>query len=281
MKKISTYIIAFLICAIAFLGYKYYDFGRRLEGDRYVASFAGQRDLEKLSYDKRNINDNLRKQLDMNVSKVKPFYSLDSESNFMADSICSLLEKEKQNNSHFDKSEISKQVKTYEVFIVSAMKSYPLAPKLKTKFLNTIHSQSIFPANADDSLKFLLTEVNVRKMQNSLSRYLYAGIGKSDYKFDTYRAFVRSDRPVLKNGDDYVADIFLGAYDSHSNPDIKMEGGEILNVESGSAKYETRAIGEGKHPVEGEIIVTAPNGEKMPYRFKTCYYVVPKEKKQK
>jgi gliding motility-associated protein GldM len=70
----------------------------------------------------------------------------------------------------------------------------------------------------------------------------------------------------------YEAEIFLGAYDSHQNPPIQLNG-QNLEVKDGKAVYKTTASGEGERKLDGNIIVTAPDGTKKPYPFKTAYQV--------
>ena len=113
---------------------------------------------------------------------------------------------------------------------------------------------------------------DVRNTESNMIAYLFKKINANDYKFDNLTAIITSPSPIVLQNQEYSAKVFLGAYDSHSNPDVILNG-QKLEVKDGVAEYKVRASGDGEKKIEGQIIVTAPNGEKKPYKFSSAYQV--------
>ncbi len=113
----------------------------------------------------------------------------------------------------------------------------------------------------------------VKNTEGNLVKYLLSQIGATDYKFDNLRAIVSAKNPVVLEGQKYEAEIFLGAYDSKSNPDIIVNGA-ASKVEDGMAKYSVGATGQGNKKLTGDIIVKNPaTGEVKKYPFSQEYQV--------
>jgi len=101
---------------------------------------------------------------------------------------------------------------------------------------------------------------------------------------DAVAARVMSRTNYVLLGEDYEADIFLGAYSSTAQPDMRIgtldEGGENLArttdslvVENGMGKYRVKADREGVFTYEGTVDYTMPSGEVRHYPFKSEYIV--------
>ena len=113
---------------------------------------------------------------------------------------------------------------------------------------------------------------DVKNTESNMISYLFGTIGQDDFKFDQLDAIISSDKPIVLQGQQYEAKIFLGAHDSHQNPEIEMNG-QQLKVENGVAEYKVATTGEGERKLDGKIIVKAPDGTKKEYPFKTAYQV--------
>ncbi|MDQ3072054.1 MAG: gliding motility protein GldM, partial [Bacteroidota bacterium] len=113
---------------------------------------------------------------------------------------------------------------------------------------------------------------SVRNGEAELVRYLFSKSGETDFKFDNLQAIVSSTTPFVLQGQEYTAEIFLGAYSSTQNPTITVNG-QQLQVAGGKATYKVKAQGTGEKPVNAVITVKDPKGGTTSYDFKTAYQV--------
>jgi gliding motility-associated protein GldM len=114
---------------------------------------------------------------------------------------------------------------------------------------------------------------DVRNAQSEVSKVLMSQVGQADFKFDNLVAIVKSETPAVYAGQEYKAEIFLGAYSSTQNPTI-IANGSAHKVEAGKATYTVGTAGStGEKSLSGKIEVTDPSGEKKVYPFETKYQV--------
>lgn len=93
-------------------------------------------------------------------------------------------------------------------------------------------------------------------------------------KPDTYIPIVSADKSYVIKGDDYRAELFLGAYSSTAdNMDIKVNGRK-LRVRDGKAVFNSKTKGYGKKSNNLEITMTDPiTGERKLFKKKFEYEV--------
>jgi gliding motility-associated protein GldM len=82
--------------------------------------------------------------------------------------------------------------------------------------------------------------------------------GEKEIRFDKYAPVISANKSYLIRGEQYEAEVFLGAYSSQSdNIRISVNGGS-LPVSEGKAKYSARAEGLGNKKVSVSINVINP-----------------------
>jgi gliding motility-associated protein GldM len=119
-----------------------------------------------------------------------------------------------------------------------------------------------------------------------VTNYLYASVTALDYKFDVIRAKVIPKSAYVFTGEDYQAEIVVGAYDTKADPDVRYVMGSDSLYE-GSFKNATRIIGsngvvnlklptgnvEGLKKFAGIIKIVNPLGDTMTFHFKDEFIV--------
>ncbi|NNE55866.1 MAG: hypothetical protein HKN32_07595, partial [Flavobacteriales bacterium] len=115
---------------------------------------------------------------------------------------------------------------------------------------------------------------DVRSLEYNAVNGFFARIDGDDIPIDTVLAKVipRSNFVVL--GEQYEADIFLGAYSTTSQPQVYLgESEESLSVEDGMGKYSIRPTSEGEHSFQGRVTVLDKQGNPRDYEFASSYIV--------
>ena len=102
---------------------------------------------------------------------------------------------------------------------------------------------------------------------------LFSTAQKNDSPYDSMMPMVQCDKPVVLEGQPYIAKIFLGYYNSKANPEIQVDG-YSLKVVDGVAEYKRMAFGEGTKSFEGDIVSHQADGTLKKYSFKETYDVV-------
>lgn len=120
----------------------------------------------------------------------------------------------------------------------------------------------------------VLTKIqnDIKNTESNVSAYLFSKINAEDFKFDKLQAIISADKPIVLVGEQYSAKVVLGAYDSHQNPEVVLNG-QKLEVKDGVAEYKVSASGDGEKKLEGTVNVKAPDGTIKKYDFKTAYQV--------
>jgi gliding motility-associated protein GldM len=98
-----------------------------------------------------------------------------------------------------------------------------------------------------------------------------ASVGEKDFKFDNLVAIIKADKPIVLEGDEYKAEVVLGAYDSKASPVITINGSPIT-VKDGKGEYKVRASGQGNKKLKAVITVNNA-GESKSYDTETEYQV--------
>jgi len=92
---------------------------------------------------------------------------------------------------------------------------------------------------------------------------------------DQFAAVAVAESNYIIQGQQYKADIFLTAYDSHSNPDITIDGSKIP-ASGGKGTYTLTASGEGLKHYKGTINVRGTDGKIKSYSLPEQTYMVAK-----
>ncbi|MDN3584153.1 gliding motility protein GldM [Mucilaginibacter flavus] len=116
-------------------------------------------------------------------------------------------------------------------------------------------------------------EADSKNAENEVVKKLYANVDKAEITLNTFKAVVVAPSSYILSGQQYKADIYLTAYDSHTNPSITV-GGSPVPSKDGIGTYTTTASGEGSHTVSGELVVKATDGgPNKTYTFSQTYMV--------
>ena len=148
--------------------------------------------------------------------------------------------------------------------------------KVEDSAFNDVLANLSHFTNVPDSLWQMYAENRVRQIQNSISRNIMEHSKSGRFHFDRPMAVATSDNSIVRSGSYYESRIFLCNYDTAHNQDIKVYGERDFSTVKGLGHYETLAKTPGKHKLGGDIVVTAPDGEKKLYRFRTFYYAIAK-----
>jgi gliding motility-associated protein GldM len=112
-----------------------------------------------------------------------------------------------------------------------------------------------------------------KNAENEVVKKLYANVDKAEITLNTFKAVVVAPTSYILTGQQYKADIYLTAFDSHTNPTITV-GGSVVPSKDGIGTYTTTASGEGKHTISGVLVVKAVDGgPNKTYGFSQDYTV--------
>lgn len=113
---------------------------------------------------------------------------------------------------------------------------------------------------------------DVHNAESETSKFLLGDIDANTFKIDDVVAIVNAEKSTILEGDEYSADIFLGAYSKTQMPEISV-GGSQLKVEEGKASYKVRGSGVGDKTVKGNIRIKGPDGKPKDVPFDVKYNV--------
>lgn len=132
-------------------------------------------------------------------------------------------------------------------------------------------------------LNRIITEV--KNAEFDVVTHLYASVTAEDFKFDKIGAKVIPNNRYVFEGEEYVADIIVAAYDTKQDPEVYyLEGVDTLAVnnlriarqvegEHGVGKLTIPASSPGIKKYAGIIKVLTPSGDTNYYSFKDEYIV--------
>jgi gliding motility-associated protein GldM len=121
------------------------------------------------------------------------------------------------------------------------------------------------PVAAATNLSRLVTEV--RNIEFDVVRALFESIGAGTFTFDEVSARVLPKSQIVMQGDYFVADVVVAAYDSKQTPQVILGG---RPVEGGTIRIPATAVGPQKQ--SGTVRVMSPDGLKE-YPFSIDYIV--------
>jgi len=126
----------------------------------------------------------------------------------------------------------------------------------------------------------------VRNAEADVVAQLYTAVSADDFKFDEIAAKVIPKSNYILTGEEFVAQIFVAAYDTKQTPEIIVgssvdstsleitgEQMKVEEVENGVGIYRVAAGGIGVQTYGGVIKVTAPSGATKAYPFNGEYIV--------
>ncbi|SDE43946.1 gliding motility-associated protein GldM [Mucilaginibacter pineti] len=102
-------------------------------------------------------------------------------------------------------------------------------------------------------------QADTKNAENEVVKKLYSKVDQAEVTLNAFNAIVAAPSNYVLAGQQYTAQIYLTAYDSHSNPTITI-GGSSVPTRDGIGTYTTTASGEGKHTLTGELVVKSVDG---------------------
>jgi gliding motility-associated protein GldM len=137
-------------------------------------------------------------------------------------------------------------------------------------------------------------QANIRNAEADLLTYLYSQIDKNDIKFNELNSVVIPKTDYVVRGDQFEAQLFIGAFDTTKNPKILIGNVEEKRLADGSIDYvmkgsydsvrvfqDGRGIWKaptsapGEKNFDGLIVLKAPGGNDIKKPFHTKYSVNP------
>jgi gliding motility-associated protein GldM len=113
---------------------------------------------------------------------------------------------------------------------------------------------------------------DTKNAENEVVKKILGEVDQAQVTLDQFRAVAVPNSNYVIAGQPYKADIYLSAYDSHSNPTITVEGSSV-HTSNGVGTYTTIASGEGLKNWKGTLLVTQVEGPPKPYAISGSYMV--------
>lgn len=126
---------------------------------------------------------------------------------------------------------------------------------------------------------------DTKNAEADVVNHLYSQIDAGDFKFDTLAAKVVAPTSYVLLGNEYTADIFVGAFSTTQNPIVEISPtGDVdtinnvirgridtssVKVKNGVGKYTVKPTAEGVVKWGGIIKVKSPDGSYKAYSFKS------------
>lgn len=116
---------------------------------------------------------------------------------------------------------------------------------------------------------------DVRNLESDILSYLLSKIGETDFKFNKIMAIVNAPNSYVLAGEEFKAYVFIGAADTTKVPDIFLEDGTKLPIDSNGRGVFTVRQGVGTHAWGGNIVLKQPGtGNEIKYPFSSEFQVV-------
>ena len=80
-------------------------------------------------------------------------------------------------------------------------------------------------------------QADIRNVESDVISYLLEQVDAKDFKVNVLKAIVLPNSNVVFKGQEYRAQVFLAAYDSTKVPEVVLDNGQVLDVESGMGIY--------------------------------------------
>jgi gliding motility-associated protein GldM len=115
-------------------------------------------------------------------------------------------------------------------------------------------------------------QIDVRNAESHMIGYLFSQIDAGSFKFNKLGARVIANSNVVLQGDEYVAEIFLGAEDTTQSPEIFVNN-QKLQMSGGKGIYRASANSIGPFKFSGIIKYKKPDGIFQNIPFEQTYQV--------
>src|SRR6201999_4621137 len=108
-------------------------------------------------------------------------------------------------------------------------------------------------------------QTDTKSAENEVVKRILGEAEKAQVNLDKFNAVAVAPTSYVLVGQPYTAQVFLTASDSHSNPDITVEGSK-LPTDAGVGKYSGSTGSEGIHTWVGTIKVRQTDGTFKEYK---------------
>ena len=272
MSKIYKYIIISLSAIVFILIVNCIRLDIRLNASVDIVHSMTKSLKEDFDKSRKKYLDLFLNELEINRNRVQPYSDINEALVNKSDSVCRIIEHQKSIDGNAEEN-VANAMVDYRTFLKTCYIHRREQP-MDYVFFNAFNFDSVHAYKADNTCLLDLLEMKVRGNENKASREFAGFIGHEDFRFDNLQAIVTTETSVVRVGDRYSANIFLGAYDSHLNPIITLNG-QALEVNDGMANYKIKTKEPGMHTLSGSIDVTDRKKAVRKYPFSTCYYVMP------
>lgn len=113
---------------------------------------------------------------------------------------------------------------------------------------------------------------DVRNAESEITRYLYGRIESGSFKFNKLEPTIIANSNYILKGNEYQAEVFLGAFDTTQTPNIIVDG-KTLPVKNGRGVYTVSGGAPGNRKWGGIIQMKATDGTVIEKPFKAEYQV--------
>ena len=113
---------------------------------------------------------------------------------------------------------------------------------------------------------------DAKNSENEVVKKILGRIDVAQVTLDQFKGVAVAPSSYILQGQQYKADIYLTAYDSHSNPTITIDGSNIPTT-NGVGTYTTTASGQGLHTWTGTLTVKQVDGPAKTYPVSGQYMV--------
>jgi len=115
-------------------------------------------------------------------------------------------------------------------------------------------------------------QADTKNSENEVVKKILGRVDVAQVTLDQFKAVVVAPSSYIIAGQQYKAEIYLTAYDQHSNPTITVEGASIPTA-NGVGNYSVTASGEGKRSIDGTLMVKQVDGPPKAYPIHSEYFV--------
>jgi gliding motility-associated protein GldM len=111
---------------------------------------------------------------------------------------------------------------------------------------------------------FIKIQADAKNSENEIVKKLLGKVDQAQVNLDQFNAVAVAPTSYVLVGQPYTAEVFLTASDSHSSPEITVDGSKLA-TESGKGKYTGSTGSEGMHTWIGTIKVRQTDGSFKTY----------------
>jgi len=113
---------------------------------------------------------------------------------------------------------------------------------------------------------------DTKNAENEVVKKILGEVDQAQVTLDQFRAVAVPNSNYVIAGQPYKADIYLSAYDSHSDPTITVDGATV-HTSNGVGTYTTIASGDGLKTWTGTLLVKQVDGPPKSYPINGSYMV--------